>query len=89
MVADVMRAFQLSTYTSWVGMLGVAASVAHERDFPIMAREDRMRRKLHSHAMVISSNAQTTNNSNSNGYIRPSFALADSQCDWMEVEIIQ
>ena len=50
-------------------MVGVAASAAHERGFPTMARVDRTRRKLHSHAMVISSNAQTTNNNN--GYIRP------------------
>jgi len=33
--------------------------------------------KLHSHDMVISSNAQTTNNSN--GYIRTLFALANPQ----------
>jgi len=31
MVADVMRAFYLSTYTSWAGMVGVAASLAHAR----------------------------------------------------------
>ena len=48
---------------------------------------DRMRRTLHSHEMVISSNAQITNNST--GFILPSFALADLQCYWTEVEIIQ
>jgi len=33
--------------------------------------------------------AQTQTRNNSNGFIRPSFALANPQCDWMEVEIIQ
>jgi len=31
LVADGMRAFGLSTYTSWAGMVGVAASMAHAR----------------------------------------------------------
>lgn len=31
LIADDMRAFGLSTYTSWAGMVGVAASMAHTR----------------------------------------------------------
>ena len=31
LIADDMRAFYLSTYTSWAGMVGVAASMAHAR----------------------------------------------------------
>jgi hypothetical protein len=31
LIADDMRAFGLSTYTSWAGMVGVAAAMAHAR----------------------------------------------------------
>ena len=36
MIADDMRAFYLSTYTSWAGMVSVAASLAHARSSPLV-----------------------------------------------------
>ncbi len=36
LIADDMRTYYLSTYTSWAGMVGVAASMAHLRSSALM-----------------------------------------------------